>query len=135
MPSIEATPERFTSFRTANPDEPLLMLNLLRFKEQAEYGEGEGDTPCTGKQAYSRYMAATAQFTDLVGAEVVLKTNARRSLIAPDDEEWDLMLVVKYPNRAAMLKMLGNEEYRAISRHRRAALADSRLIEMDPGAF
>ena len=134
MPSIEATPERFTAFRKADLNEPLLMLNLLKFKDQAEYGEGEDDAPCTGKEAYTRYLAATQQFTGMIGAEVILKTNARRSVIAPDDEDWDLMLVVKYPNRAAMLKMLGNEDYRAISRHRRAALADSRLIEMDPNS-
>jgi uncharacterized protein (DUF1330 family) len=133
MSSIETTPEQFQAFRTADPDEPLLMLNLLKFKEHAEYAAGEGDTPCSGKEAYGRYMAATEQFITLVGAEVVMRAKPRRSVIAPEGEDWDLMFVVKYPSRAAMLKMLGDKEYRLISRHRRAGLSDSRLIEMDPG--
>ena len=134
MPSIEATPERFTAFRKADPDEPLLMLNLLKFKDRAEYSDDEDDAPCSGEEAYKRYLAETAKLTPTIGAEVLLKTNARRTVIAPDDEDWDLMLVVKYPNRAAMLKMLANEDYRKAARHRRAALADSRLIEMDPNS-
>lgn len=134
MKSIETTPEQFKAFRTADPDEPLLMLNLLKFKDKAEYADGEDDAPCSGKEAYGRYMAATEKFIGEVGAEVVMRAKPRRSVIAPEGEDWDLMFVVKYPNRAAMLKMLGNEEYRSISRHRRAGLADSRLIEMDPGS-
>ena len=133
MKSIEATPEQFTAFRKADPSEPLLMLNHLKYRDQADYGDNpEGDEACTGEQAYKRYMAANSQFIEQVGAKVVLRANPRRAVIAPQGEDCDLMFVVKYPNRAAMLKMLADPEYRSISRHRSAGLADSRLIEMDP---
>ena len=133
MSSIEATTDQFKAFRSADPSEPLMMLNLLKFRNQADYGENiNGDEMCSGFQAYKRYMSSTSKFIDQVGAEVVMRANPRRSVIAPQGEDWDLMFVVKYPSRAAMLKMLASKDYQLIARHRRAALADSRLIEMAP---
>ena len=35
-------------------DEPVVMLNLLRFRARAEYPEGSGHAPCTGREAYRR---------------------------------------------------------------------------------
>jgi uncharacterized protein (DUF1330 family) len=54
------------------------------------------------------------------------------SPIAPKDEQWDLLLLVRYPSAAAFLSMLSDPEYKAATVHRSAALSDSRLIGTTP---
>jgi hypothetical protein len=47
------------------------------------------------------------------------------TLIGPGDEEWDEILLVEYPSKAAFFEMTGDPDYpREI---RGGALADSRL--------
>ena len=58
--------------------------------------------------------------------------NARVALIAPEQEHWDEVLLVRYPSPEAFLAMLADPEYRAATIHRTAALADSRLIGCNP---
>ena len=63
-----------------------------------------------------------------VGGRVELLAAAQVALIAPAGEQWDELLLVRYPLKAAFLGMLADPEYRAATVHRTAALADSRLI-------
>jgi uncharacterized protein (DUF1330 family) len=49
-------------------------------------------------------------------------------VIGPEGEQWDDVLLVQYPSRRAFLTMVGRADYQQAVVHRRAALADSRLI-------
>jgi uncharacterized protein (DUF1330 family) len=49
-------------------------------------------------------------------------------VIAPADEQWDQVLLVKYPSVDAFLTMIRMPDYLAATVHREAALEDSRLI-------
>ena len=131
MGSIEPTPEQFRALvaaAEANPDEPILMLNLLRFREQAAYPDDFEAEPCSGREAYGRYGEATQPFLEQVGGEPVLVAPASLPVIAPEGESWDVVFFVRYPSRKAFLAMATNPDYLAITPHRSAALADSRLI-------
>ncbi|WNO03453.1 hypothetical protein [Rhodoferax mekongensis] len=58
MATIDPSRESFSQlFVKTAPDKPVTMLNLLRFKEQAEYTPECKETPCTGREAYARYTA------------------------------------------------------------------------------
>lgn len=103
---------------------PVVMVNLLRFKTQAQYEDG---TQCTGAEAYQTYAGHTLELVTRRGGETVYYGNARGMLIAPEEEHWDQVLLVRYPNYDAFVSMITSEEYRAISFHRTAALHDSRL--------
>ena len=103
---------------------PVVMVNLLRFKAQAEYADG---TQCTGLEAYQTYAKHTFKLVTQRGGETVYYGNARGMLIAPEGEHWDQVLLVRYPDYAAFVSMIKSEEYREISYHRTAALHDSRL--------
>ena len=50
-----------------------------------------------------------------------------RSVIGPED--WDLVILVRYPTRRQFVAMLKDPDYQKIAPIRAAALADSRLIE------
>ena len=49
-------------------------------------------------------------------------------MIGPQAPEWDLVLAVRYPSRAAFLAMIADPEYLAIHEHRASGVVDSRLI-------
>ncbi len=107
-----------------DPDRPVVMVNLLRFKAQAEYADG---TQCAGLEAYQTYAKHTFKLVTQRGGETVYYGNARGMLIAPEGEHWDQVLLVRYPDYAAFVSMIKSDEYREISYHRTAALQDSRL--------
>lgn len=103
---------------------PVVMVNLLRFKAQAQYEDGR---QCSGIEAYQIYSKSTFKLVAQRGGEIVYYGNARGMLIAPEGESWDQVLLVRYPDYAAFVSMIKSEEYRKISYHRTAALHDSRL--------
>jgi uncharacterized protein (DUF1330 family) len=104
------------------------MLNLLRYREQAEYSDDFDAAPCSGEEAYQRYGAVAAQRIASVGGRVVWAGQAKLTLIGPDTEKWDTVVLVEYPSKQAFADMIGQPEYMAAAPHRVAALADSRLI-------
>lgn len=126
--SIDPTPESLKALLDKVPgDRPVFMLNLLRFRAEAAYG-GSGDAPCSGREAYARYGREVLAFLRAVEGEVVWRAQAHHAFIAPPGEQWDEAMLVRYPSRDAFVAMLKDPGYRAITRHRTAALRDSRLI-------
>jgi uncharacterized protein (DUF1330 family) len=107
-------------------DGPVIMINLLRFKERADGIDATDGI--SGAEAYARYGAGVQQFLEAVGGRVVLTSVATESVIGPYDGEWDMVIAVEYPSRRAFLEMISNPAYLEIHAHRAAALADSRLI-------
>ena len=125
----QAQLERLAAGAESDPG-PVVMLNLLRFKERAD-GIDAADG-ITGSEAYTRYGAAVQPYLDRIGGRVLLAARATESVIGPDQGEWDLVLAVHYPSRRAFLEMVSDPGYLEIHAHRTAALADSRLIACTP---
>jgi uncharacterized protein (DUF1330 family) len=124
--SIEPTAAQLERLAASGDQDPVMMLNLLRFKERAE-GIDAADG-ITGAEAYARYGAAVAPYLERVGGRVTLAAAAHESVIGPDQGEWDMVLFVEYPSRSAFLEMTSDPGYLQIHGHRAAAIADSRLI-------
>lgn len=135
MSSLNPSPQQLERFAAQMPaGEPILMLNLLRFNREAAYPLGSGQAPCSGEEAYARYSRTALYKVRAAGGDVQLMAEAQVALIAPEQERWDEMLLVRYPSPEAFLAMLADPEYRAATIHRTAALADSRLIGCSPRA-
>jgi uncharacterized protein (DUF1330 family) len=124
---INPTQQQMEAFGgTVSAEGPVFMLNLLRFKEEADaIDDGEA---ISGAAAYARYAQETAPHLARVGGEVVWAGLCDAALIGPADREWDIAAVVRYPSRAAFLKMVRDPEYLKTAEHRTSALADSRLV-------
>lgn len=135
MSHLHPTQASGAAFVARGIEGPVVMLNLLRFRDVADYSATPELAPraeITGFQAYRRYMAHTQPFLEQVGGQVLLSAEGGSPLIGPADERWDLILLVRYPDSQAFLSFAGNEEYLAGVGHRTAALEDSRLLPLAP---
>jgi uncharacterized protein (DUF1330 family) len=122
--AVLPTEQQLAGLMASTDDGPVVMLNLLRFKDRAD-GIDEG---VSGAEAYARYSAATEPFLRAVGGRLRAALAAQETIIGPEGGEWDLVLLVEYPSRAKFMEMAADPEYLKIHAHREAALADSRLI-------
>lgn len=134
MGSVEPTAEQLKAFAAfADDGGPIVMINLLKFRERAAYADGSSAQPCSGREAYLRYGAVAGGLVARYGGDIVAGGPVRASLIAPPGEEWDEFVLVRYPSRQAFLDMVSDPEYQACVHHRTAALQDSRLIATKEG--
>lgn len=131
--SIDPTADQVRALRDHGPDGPIVMVNLLKFRERADYPEGSGVEPCTGVEAYARYQHA---FTVTVGAtsqaEVIYEGPVQQVFIgdpAAREADWDKALIVRYPSRQHFLAMMANAEYREALVHRYAGLERTVLLQ------
>ena len=114
---------------------PVTMLNLIRLREVADYSEYPElapVSPISGREAYDLYMAHTEPFLEAEGGSLTLLADGGEWFIGPDNERWDLVLLVRHAGIAAFMSMATNDSYLAGMGHRSAATADSRLLPILP---
>jgi len=128
--SIEPTADQLATLLTSTDEGPVVMLNLLRYLEVASDGSGR-----TGREAYNDYSAAVLPMVASRGGGIVYFGTTSPTVVGPADEQWDDIVLVMYPNRAAFLDMTSSSEYLAIMGDRAAALADSRLVPTNQISF
>ena len=130
---VDPTREARAAFRALPADQPIAMINLLRFRETAAYPADHPDHAAgrTGAEAYAAYgRAAAAPFARSAGTQIWLG-RPELTLIGAD-EVWDLAFIARYETAEAFLAMLHDPEYQQAVIHRQAAVADSRLIRCRP---
>ena len=123
-------PERaqFEAFKALPRDVPILMLNLIRYRDVADYGDGASDI--SGAEAYRRYGETSGPIFSRVGGEIVWRGRPELVLTGPLDEQWDAAFIARYPHAGAFFEMVTDADYREAVKHRTAAVLTSRLIRM-----
>ena len=129
MPDAFVTPtgEQIGALAGAPDDTPVVMLNLLRYRDEAADGSGR-----TGRDAYMHYGSLVIPMVLGRGGTFLYQGAAQQVVIGPTDEAWDEVVLVQYPSRAAFIDMVTSAEYLEAHVHREAGLADSRLVAMTP---
>jgi uncharacterized protein (DUF1330 family) len=128
---LDVTPQQGAAFFGTPDDGPVVMLNLLRFRAQADYSHAPGLEPeggCSGREAYDRYMREMTPLLEASGGEVLFSGTSAGFLIGPQDETWDHVLLVRQASKASFLAFASDPEAQAITAHRAAAICDSRLL-------
>jgi uncharacterized protein (DUF1330 family) len=98
-----------------DPGGPVVMLNLLRFADG-------------GRELYAHYAEALrATFLPRYGGEVLYAGDGSTPLVADAGQEWDAVLLVRYPSRAAFSRMVADPEYQEVTRLRTRALTEAVL--------
>ncbi len=126
MGQVDKDEAALAAMAAGDLDAPVVMLNLLRYRETAR--DGAGVDGKTGRAAYEVYGEAFAKLHPRFGGEPVWMGRALNSIIG--NEEWDVVMLVRYPARRQFVEMMRDPDYLAIAPVRAAALADSRLVEM-----
>jgi uncharacterized protein (DUF1330 family) len=128
---IEPTAAQLERFIAEDPGVSPVMLNLLRYRDTADYTECpelDPGRPVTGREAYTSYTEGVLPILAGLGGGIEMFGGCHGTLIGPQGEEWDDIVLVRYPSTAAFVQMVSSPEYQAIQGHRSAALADSRLV-------
>ncbi len=128
---VDPTRETFSAFRANNREGPIHMLNLVRLRERAAYPDGRA---ATGAEAYAAYGHESLPVFSRLGGSIVWRGRFELMLIGPPDERWDLCFIAEYPSVAAFVEMIRDPVYREAVKHRQAAVEDSRLVRLMPGA-
>lgn len=107
------------------------MLNLLKFREIADYSKSPGLAPpksISGREAFQLYYDHTLPHLQESGGEVLFIGDGGGFLIGPESERWDLVMLVRQSSLQSFFQFASNEAYLAGLGHRIAALEDSRLL-------
>ena len=128
---IEASREGGAALFARNISGEVVMLNLLRFRDIADYSENPElmpSEPISGAEAYQRYIDQTLPFLKESGGDVVFLGNGGKYLIGPQEEQWDLVMLIRQNSLSDFMAFASNQEYLTGMGHRIAALEDSRLL-------
>jgi uncharacterized protein (DUF1330 family) len=129
---LMANKEQIRAFIKEDDGTPVHMVNLLKFKDKAEYEDGR-ETDLTGQQAYAIYSAEIKGQIEKVGGQVVFEGQASQLLVGEVEDLWDMIAVVRYPNVQAMAKMTSDRAYGEIAIHRIAGLEGQLNIRTQEG--
>jgi uncharacterized protein (DUF1330 family) len=102
------------AFLAEDPDQPVVMLNLLRFVDG-------------GAQRYETYLDHFVPHAEAVGASVLYCGRGLDPLVAEDGQAWDAVLLVSYPSRRAFSDMVRDSAYQAGTHLRTQALIEAVL--------
>lgn len=132
---IDPSPANFQAFKDLPRDTPINMLNLLLYRDLAEYPEGHehAGKGLSGREAYAEYGRTSGPIFARVGGSILWRGRFETMVTGPDVREWHDGFVAQYPNAGAFFEMIKDAEYQKAVVNRTAALIDSRLIRFAPG--
>jgi uncharacterized protein (DUF1330 family) len=117
MSGLEPTPEQFAALAARPADEPVVMVNLLKFKPEG------------GLESYRQYGQEVVPHLEQVGATLRYAGGAPSVVIGNGEQPWwDAILIVEYPTPQAFIDMVTTQEYAKVHEHRATALDRGDLI-------
>lgn len=124
MAQIAPEPEQIEELLEGPAEGPVVMVNLLRFKKEAD----APDEGLTGEQAYGRYGAQMVQWVTSQGARLIWSGRVDSMVIGDTDEYFHAIALMEYPSRAEFLRIVGDPRVAEFSVHRTAGLDMQWLI-------
>ena len=120
--------KQMEEFLEEGHDEPIFMVNLLKFNDKAEYPD-KRESNLSGKEAYAIYSKEVVGHLEKVGGKPIFGSEVTRLMLGEVEDLWDQVAIAMYPNRKSMLKMISDPDYIKSAQHRVAGLAGQLNIE------
>ncbi len=109
--SIRPNKEQFIELMNSPDEGPVVMMNLLKFKAR------------DGQAEYNKYGDSVIKMVESLGGKLLWLGKVDQALIGPIEEnDWDAIALVQYPNRKAFIEMATSKEYDGIHEHREGGL-------------
>ncbi len=122
--AIYPTAEQIAALLAAPDDRPVVMLNLLKFKPQADDGSG-----VTGQEAYERYARAMRTVVESHGGRFIWLGQVDALVIGDAGAaDFDVVGIVEYPSRKKFVEIATSDRVREIGVDRAAGLESQWLI-------
>ena len=112
-----------------NMGQKICMVNFIKFREQADYPDKED---VSGIEAMMRYYEISHQLVEGVGGEFIA-SGLFGGILLGDEEEWDAIGIVRYPELYAFINVFLDPAYQACHRHRVAATLRHRMAILIEG--
>ncbi|MFK8022692.1 MAG: hypothetical protein AB8G26_01905 [Ilumatobacter sp.] len=112
-------------------DGPVWMVNLMKYKEHAEYVDGR-ETSLSGREADDAYTPLGPLAA--VGAQPVFFGDVTDQFLG-DEPTWDRIGVIKYPTRAAFIEMQQRTDFQESHAHKEAGMEQTIVIGCQPLGF
>lgn len=112
--AVDPTGRDLKHLLAEDPGGPVVMLNLLRFKDD-------------GREGYEEYARRIRPFLDDLGAQIVYVGDCSTLLVGPEAHEWDTILLVRYPSRQSFSSMVADANYQEITGLRTESLEEAVL--------
>jgi hypothetical protein len=135
---LEPTQEAGRALVQRGLTRPIVMLNLLRLKDVADYSAHPDLAPAatiSGAEAFDRYIDHTLPSLRETGGDILFLGRGGSFLIGPADETWDLAMLIRQSSVASFLAFASHAGYLAGLGHRTAAVEDSRLLPLSEMPF
>lgn len=127
---LTSSKAQIKSIMAGEKDTPIHMVNLLKFRDKAEYEDGR-ETDMTGRQAYAIYSAEVKGHIEKVGGQILFEGQVNRLMVGEVEDLWEMVAIVRYPNMRAMMKMTSDPAYAESAVHRFAGLEGQLNIETE----
>lgn len=117
--------------------EPVIMLNLLRFRAEAFYPGHRFDDleQVSGREAYlTRYLPAFAQIAGPLGdSHPLWLGTVKAEVVGPPERRWDDIALIQYESFALFRRIVESEAYALdADPHRNAGLEEWQLLALVP---
>lgn len=117
-------PEQFKKLMEGPADTPVVMVNLLSFKEQAD----GGNEHLSGQESYGLYASEMRKFVESKGGRFIWAGRADSMVIGESDADFDVIAIVEYPSRKAFVEVATSSHVAEIGKDRAKGLAGQWLI-------
>ena len=118
-------------FNKFNKKGKITMLNLIRFKNLADYSGHDEIKPegaVSGKEAYGLYLKNIKPLLEKAGSKILFVGDSGDFLIGPEKEKWDMVLLVEHESVSKLIEFSQQKDFLKFGGHRTAAVEDSRLL-------
>jgi uncharacterized protein (DUF1330 family) len=125
------TGEQLSALASDDRNDPIVMLNLLRFRAKAAYADGR-DPELSGHDAYQRYADQMIPYVESRGGKVLFAGDVRALVVGEVAENWDMVAMVQYPSPREFAQIAMSPEVHAFAFHREAGLEGQLLLMLTP---
>ncbi|WBP96978.1 hypothetical protein O6072_13245 [Mycolicibacterium neoaurum] len=113
---------------TPESEKPCWMVNLMKYRAVADYGDGVAGT-ISGREADDLY--APLDTLAEIGAELCLLADVETQLLG-DAPTWDRIAVVRYPTGRSFIDMQSRPDFQAAHVHKEAGMDQTIVLGCDP---
>ena len=125
--TLDASTPPQPSGSTAADQAPTELVHVLRYREDASYGDGAGAPAISGREAMQKYIGGTEPVADDGTFRFEIE-----GVFVGDDRTWDEVRIRRFEDEAALDEYLRHAGREQAERHWNAALADGYAIQAKP---